>query len=196
MVGKRRKRAGDEFLEIEVNNSTILMHQDQVRWEISFHRINCTFVQRSYTVELSLRKEFNFLLIDYTFSFLSSTLGKCSSWNSSVDKYRGSMVKNSLYCFWFLFSDYKSHEVDKMAHSAEYILVNRRQLLFWVSLSSSALWLRNDSGCTVEVHFDLACEQPRRELLLCWECRLRNLRLDGLGDLVQAELLISPVQAM
>lgn len=67
MVGKRRKREEDEFLEIEVNNSTIVMHQDQVRWEISFHRINYTFVQRSYTVEFSLRKEFNVLLIELSF---------------------------------------------------------------------------------------------------------------------------------
>ena len=83
------------------------------------------------------------------------------------------MVKRPLYCsFVSVFSDYKSHEVDKMSHSVEYVLVNRRQLLCWVALSCSPFWLRNGSGCAVEVHCDLAASAVQEQILPHWWCRL------------------------
>lgn len=106
------------------------------------------------------------------------------------------MVKRPLYCsFVSMFSDYKSHEVDKMSPNVEYVPVNRRQLLCWVALSCSPFRLRNGSGCAVEVRCDLAAsavqEQTPASLVMQ---TLKNQRLEGLGDSVQVGSLISPVQ--
>lgn len=89
---------------------------------------------------------------------------------SSVDKCKQSVVKRPSYCpFVFVFSDYKSHEVDKVSYSAEYVLVNRRQLLCWVALSCSPFQLRNGFCCAAEVRCDLAASALNSPH---WLCRL------------------------
>lgn len=86
------------------------------------------------------------------------------------------MVKRPSYCsFVSVCSDYKSHEVDKLSHSAEYVLVNRKQFLCWAGLSCSPFRLRNGSSCVVEVHCGLL-QQHRCELLSHWWYRLRRTR--------------------
>lgn len=87
-----------------------------------------------------------------------------------------SVVKRpSYYSFVSVCSDCRSHEVDKLSHSAEYVLVNSRQLLCWVALSCSPFRLRNGSSCVVEVHSGLL-QQLRCELLPHWWYRLWRTR--------------------
>lgn len=87
------------------------------------------------------------------------------------------MVKRPLYCsFVSVFSDYKSHEVDKMSYDVECVPVNRRQLLCWVALSCSPFgW---EMVLAVQLKFTVAwlLQQRRSKLLPHWWCRLWRTR--------------------
>lgn len=80
-----------------------------------------------------------------------------------------------------MFSDYKSHEVDKISHSAESVLVNSRQLFCWVALSCSSFWLRNGSGRVVEVHCDLAASAAHGNSCLFGDAGSEEAEVGGPG---------------
>jgi hypothetical protein len=60
---KIHKKKSGEFLEIEMNSSSIMRDHDQIKYGISFHRTNYTFAQQSYTIGFHLKRELSFFLI-------------------------------------------------------------------------------------------------------------------------------------